>query len=55
MSLYLSSAVNLISTLKLPAEPALDVGTRGRRDSERWDASTSELGDAWGFEDVINK
>ena len=32
-----------------------DVGTRGRGDSERWDASTSELGDAWGFEDVINK
>ena len=40
-----------------------DVGTWGRRDSrtwgrgdsERWDASTSKLGDAWGFEDVINK
>ena len=32
-----------------------DVGTRGRGDSERWDARTSELADAWGFEDVINK
>ena len=32
-----------------------DVGTRGRGDSERWDARTSELGDAWGFEDVTNK
>ena len=32
-----------------------DVATRGHGDLERWDASTSELGDAWGFKDVINK
>ena len=32
-----------------------DVGTQGDGDSERWDASTSELGNAWGLEDVINK
>ena len=32
-----------------------DAETRGRGDSGTWDASASELGDAWGFEDVINK
>ena len=36
-----------------------DVGTRGLRDAGRdagtWYARTSELGDARGFEDVINK
>ena len=32
-----------------------DAGTRGRGDSEMLDARTSELGDVWGFEDVINK
>ena len=32
-----------------------DAGTRGRRDSWTWYARTSELGDARGFEDVINK
>ena len=30
-------------------------GTRGRGDSGTWYARTSELGDARGFEDVINK
>ena len=32
-----------------------DVGTRGRGYSGKWYARTSELGDAQGFEDVINK
>ena len=32
-----------------------DAGTRGRGNAERWGARTSELGDARGFEDVINK
>ena len=41
-----------------------DSGTRGLRDSGTWGrgdvgtrpyVGTSELGDAWGFEDVINK
>ena len=31
------------------------VRTRGRGDSGTWYARTSELGDARGFEDVINK
>ena len=32
-----------------------DVGSRGRWVSGTWYARTSELGDARGFEDVINK
>ena len=32
-----------------------DVGMRGCGDSGRWGARMSELGDARGFEDVINK
>ena len=32
-----------------------DVGTQGRGNSGTWYARTSELGDARGFEDVINK
>ena len=32
-----------------------DSGTRGHEDSGTWYARTSELGDAQGFEDVINK
>ena len=32
-----------------------DVGTRGLGDAGTWYARTSELGDARGFEDVINK
>ena len=32
-----------------------DVWTRGRGDAGTWYARTSELGDARGFEDVINK
>ena len=32
-----------------------DSGTRGRGDSGTWYVKTSELGDARGFEDVINK
>ena len=32
-----------------------DSGTRGHEDLGTWYARTSELGDARGFEDVINK
>ena len=35
-----------------------EVGTQGcgdNWDSGTWDARTSELGDAWGVEDVVNK